>query len=314
VTTTALKVVPKGTPYILTGSATDADGDTLTYQWEEIDNGFVGDWNSGNAPFFRSYDPTTSPSRMFPKLSVVLSGDYTGTKGEYLTSDAQTLTFRLIARDNKMGGGGICSANTDVEISSLGPFAVTYPDAAGILWYSGSTQTVTWNVNGTTASPISCANVNILISTDGGNTFTTLLAGTPNDGSQVITAPIVGTTTTTCRIKVESAGNIFFDISDNNFTISSDLAGINEQANPISLQAIPNPFNENLTLSFSGIDARETTYMVMYDVVGQVVHRDQFTGQEKLNRTYDFSALGKGAYWVEVYNGKQKLVSKLMKQ
>src|ERR1700741_4342521 len=104
--------IPKSTPFQLIGSATDPDGDVLTYSWEETENGVSGNWNAGTKPFFRSYIPIATGDRMFPKLSVVLSGVMTTTKGEYLPGSAQTLKFRLTARDNKMGGGGVCSATS----------------------------------------------------------------------------------------------------------------------------------------------------------------------------------------------------------
>jgi hypothetical protein len=60
---------------------------------------------------------------------------------------------------------------------------------------------------------VNCATVNILLSTDGGATFPTLLAAaTANDGSQDITVP--ASPGSTCRVKVEAVGNIFFDISN----------------------------------------------------------------------------------------------------
>jgi hypothetical protein len=48
-----------------------------------------------------------------------------------------------------------------------------------------------------------------------------LLASTPNDGSQLITLP--NTPTGAARIKVEALGNIFYDISNNNFVIAAPL-------------------------------------------------------------------------------------------
>lgn len=320
VTTNATSfTVPYSTPFTLTGSATDQDGDSLTYSWEEVDNGAQGNWNSGNKPFFRSYPPVTSPSRTFPLPSVVLAGpsNYKTTIGEYLPSTKQTLNFRLTARDNKMGGGGVCYSSTQVLIESgAGPFAVTYPNATGITWAAGSTQTVTWDVNNTNASPVSCANVNILLSIDGGTTFTTVLANTPNDGTQAITVPSVPQTKTTCRIKVESVGNIFFDIDDNNFTITAAITGINDlsSVNTIGLQLIPNPAEDMVNISAYGLNKNMVTRLVVYDLLGNIVMNDQFIGKDQINQNYALTSLSKGVYIIELLNEEQKAISRLIKQ
>ncbi len=316
VSTTTSYNVPKSTPFILTGSATDSDGDSLTYSWEEKDSGLKGDWNSGSKPYFRSYTPTSSKSRMFPKLSVVLSGTYTTTIGEYLPTTSQTLNFRLIARDNKLGGGGVCYAGTSVVIGSTGPFSVTYPNVTGIVWASGSTQTVTWNVNGTDGTPINCANVNILISLNGGTTFTTLLSNTPNDGTETITVPTQATTINTCRIKAESVGNIFFDINDKNFTISATTAGISELSsyNSIAMQLAPNPVQDELEIKLYGLDKNEISYLNVYDVLGNIVMKKEFSKTEQIDEYYNLSGLSSGIYFVEIVNTKQKAISRIVKQ
>jgi Metallo-peptidase family M12/Secretion system C-terminal sorting domain len=206
-------IIPINTPFILTGSGNDPNGDPLTYSWEEFDLGPQGHPNfpSGTAPIFRSFPPVTSSSRTFPQLSDILSN--TQTLGEILPSYARALNFRLTARDNRLNGGGVEYASMSMTVDGTkGPFAVTSPNSF-VTWCPGA-QTVTWSVNGTNAL---AANVNILLSTDGGNTFpVTLASNTPNDGSQSVNIPC--TKSTMARIKIEAVGNIFFDISNANFT------------------------------------------------------------------------------------------------
>jgi hypothetical protein len=163
----------------------------------------------------------SSPTRIFPKVSDLL--DNVHTIGELLPSYARTLSFKVTVRDTQAGGVGVASDLVSFTVASAGPFLVTSPNTA-VSWAGGSQQTVTWNVANTTAAPINCATVNIRLSTDGGYTFPTVLAaGTPNDGSQSVTLP--GTPTTLARIKVEAVGNVFFDISNVNFTITQSTSG-----------------------------------------------------------------------------------------
>lgn len=236
--------IPKSTPFALTGSATDANsGDVLTYCWEQNDNASssqtgansVASATKATGPNWITFSPTTSPTRYFPKLATILAGGLisgplpggdAGANTEALSSVARTLNFRLTVRDNApysssapVSVGQTQFADMVVTVSAAsGPFAVTAPNTA-VSWGGNSIQTVTWSVNNTTAAPVSCANVRISISTDGGNTFNTLVSLTANDGTEAIIVP--NTTTTTARIKVEAVGNIFFDISNANFTITA---------------------------------------------------------------------------------------------
>jgi hypothetical protein len=317
-------VVPKGTPFQLTGSATDPNGDVLTYQWEEMDPGAgFASWNSNKKPYFRSYVPTTSPTRLFPRLANIIAGTYTNTPGEVLPGAAgttfttnTTLNFRLTARDNKMGGGGICSAATSVTVSSAaGPFAVTSQSATGISYPSGSTQTINWSVNGTNAAPINVTNVNIYISTDNGTTFTLSVANTPNDGIENIVLPNLTATKVTCRVKVESIGNVFFDINKKMFTITAMVTGLNQYANTFNVQLYPNPFSGSVKVDINAAGLLDETKTVLnvYDILGNLVRSENLKLTENFSKVYDFSSLANGSYIVVVTDGKQKSVARLIK-
>ncbi|MFN0187098.1 MAG: reprolysin-like metallopeptidase [Bacteroidia bacterium] len=215
-----LYTIPYLTPFSLTASGTDANGDAVTFSWEEYDLGASGNWNApvGDAPIFRPFSPTVSGTRIFPKISDIVNN--VTTIGEILPSYARTLKFRITGRDNRVGGGGVHRVDDTVKVNVINTgaaFAVTAPNTA-VTWTGGASANVAWNVSSTNIAPISCANVNILLSTDGGFTFPiTLLSGTPNDGTENVLVPAV--LSSTARVKVEGAGNIFFDISNVNFTI-----------------------------------------------------------------------------------------------
>lgn len=212
--------IPIRTPFIMTGSASDPDLDTLTYCWEEFDLGAAGHPNtpSGNAPIFRSFRPANTPSRVFPRMSDVIGN--VQTMGELLPTYARTLSFRLTARDNRAGGGGVGKASTSINVTAnAGPFIVTAPNT-DLTWVANNTHPVRWDVASTNLSPVNCTVVNILLSTDGGTSFPiTLAANTPNDGSEDVVAP--NNLSSSARVKVEAANNIFFDISNVNFTLAS---------------------------------------------------------------------------------------------
>lgn len=218
------KSIPYGTPFELEGSATDSD--PLTYNWEEYDtDGNTVNCttahpdnaaNSPTAPLFRSFDPSpTGYKRQFPKPSDLINNVHT--MGEILPQVARTIKMRLTARDGK---GGTNWGETQLTVvGGAGPFTVNTANSA-TTYSGGQSVTVTWNVANTTASPISCSQVDILWSNDGGNQFSTILAaGTPNDGSQSVIIPNVGTTQG--RIKIKAVGNYFFDVNNAMITVSS---------------------------------------------------------------------------------------------
>jgi len=260
--------IPKSTPFMLTGVGTDANGDALTYDWEQMDS-----QNTATAPSatktsgvnFRSYNPTTTATRYFPKMASVLTGATTtaGTEltVEALPSVARTLNFRVTVRDNRAGGPANNSDDMIVSVNATaGPFTVSSPNTA-VSYVGGSTQTVTWAVAGTTANGVNCANVDILLSTNAGSTWTTLLAATPNDGTQAVTIP--NTPGTTNRIMVKGTNHIFFDVSNTNFTIT---AGSTDTAAPTAPTSLAASGTTQTTTNLSWLAATDNVAVTGYDV------------------------------------------------
>ena len=259
--------IPKSTPFMLTGTGTDANGDTLTYDWEQMDSQTTSAAPSATKTTgvdFRSYNPTLSPTRYFPNMTTVLAGGTT-TAGSELTvealpSVARTFNFRLTVRDSHAGGPANNSDDMVVTVNATaGPFSVTSPNTA-VSYVGGSTQTITWAVAGTTANGVNCANVDILISTNGGSTWSTLLAATPNDGTQAVTIP--NTPSTTCRIMIKGTNHVFFDVSNTNFTIT---AGSTDTVAPTAPTLTASGTTQTTTnLSWSG--ATDNVAVTGYDV------------------------------------------------
>ncbi len=209
--------IPASTPFELTASGSDPDLDPITYCWEERDLGSaqaVGASDNGSSPLFRSFNPTSSPTRTFPRISELVNN--ATVTGEQLPTTNRTMNFRCTARDNQAGGGGVDSDDMAVTVTtSAGPFQVTAPNG-GEVW--SGVATVTWSVAGTDSAPVAAANVDILLSTDGGFTYPIVLAsGTLNDGVEQVVVP--NAPTSTARVKIKGSDNVFFDISNADFTV-----------------------------------------------------------------------------------------------
>ena len=197
--------IPQDTPFVLKTFAIDPnEGDGVTVSFEQIDLDSI----FANGPIFRFREPDASGSRTFPIMIDALAGRQTF--GEILPANGRTLTFRALARDNHMGAGNVTWEDFQLTVEGL-PFRVLVPNAPGVIWPAGSQQPVVWTPNGASH------NVNILLSTNSGVTWSTLLPNAPNTGIAAVTVPNV--TSRQCRIKVEAADNIFFNVTQNDFLI-----------------------------------------------------------------------------------------------
>ncbi|MFT4807669.1 MAG: hypothetical protein ACI9LX_000990 [Paraglaciecola sp.] len=211
--------IPAETPFVLSGSATDADNDLLTFTWEQFDNGgtlgatsSLSDMNSDNGsnPLFRSYSPVDITRRYFPQINDVLAGR-TSLGETYATSD-RDLRFRLTARDNK---GGVNQQDLVITVTTTNQtFSIDTPAQ----WQGLSKQTITWDIGDTLSAPINCSNVDILLLTDTNTPIeTTVLMHTPNDGQQNIDVPNVASDS--ARLVLKCSDNVFYALSPEAFSI-----------------------------------------------------------------------------------------------
>lgn len=225
-------LIPKGTPFYLSGEAADLEDENLTYCWEQYDLGTQGileespfdisDREDENgAPLFRSFMPSSSITRTFPRWAAILGNETD--KGELLPQQARTMTFRLTVRDNHLGGGGLGSDEVEVDVhGESGPFLITsFNEPTTWTGLPGDPMTVEWDVAKTNQAPIHCDRVNILFSANDGESFPIVLGEeVPNTGSYTFAMPEVFTSTG--RILIQAANNIFFDVNDARIKIGGE--------------------------------------------------------------------------------------------
>ena len=214
--------IPKSTPFILKGAATDADGiSTLTYNWEQTDNEVATMpplQTNAVGPMFRSLPSKISPNRYMPALTTVISGN-TSSTWEVVPSVARDMDFSLLVRDNNTTGGATSRDNMVVTVEDAEAFTVSSQSTTTV-WDAGSTQTITWTKGTTDVAPINCQNVTIKLSEDGGLTFPIILiSNTANDGTENIIVP--NNVTTQARIMIEAVDNIFYNVNSIDFEIKS---------------------------------------------------------------------------------------------
>lgn len=254
--------IPKGTAFVLTGTATDPENDPMTYTWEQFDSAqtpvvsVTGDNITG--PLFRSIAPTsTGNTRYFPKLSSVLEGNLTVPSiWETVSNVARTTRFVLTVRDNNPVSASQQTQSdiVTVTVGSQGPFKVTstqvYHNVAGAL---------IWDVAGTNVAPYNVANVKIDYTTDNGITWNVLSALTPNDGSESYTFPS-SLNGQNIKIRISSIGNIFYAIKQVLVTAAA----------PCSSAAPTNIIANGITLSSANVSwtpSAGATYVVRYKKV-----------------------------------------------
>jgi hypothetical protein len=304
---TAVYNIPYQTPFELQAPlATAASSDSITYCWEQTDLGNYQQSDTGSAnftagPSFRSFTPTTSRWRVFPRIDSIIK-NITAYQGEKLSAVARTLTFGATARNLKSGFGSIDISDGTLTlhvINTGAPFKVTSPDVASEVAYALAPKAITWNVVQTDVAPISAANVDIFLSVDGGYTYPfSLASGVPNNGSATVTMP--DTSSTKARVKVKGAGNVFFDISDANFTLvdTVNITSIQDVTLDNDLSVYPNPASTQINITNKGTSALA---LVLFNTLGQKV----WEGKMMKKITIPVAAYAHGLYYLQI-NDQQK--------
>jgi len=304
--------IPYLTPFEITApAAVDADHDNLSYCWEQYNRGDFGQsWNNVKlrGPIFRSFEPDTSRTRVFPEMSKVLAG-VTSYLGEKLPEVTRYLTFKLTVRDvlNGIGTFNIPDDTIHLDVTSTaGPFKVFTP-ATAVTWVGGSNETITWDVAGTDQSPVNCSHVDIYVSTDGGLTFPHLvLANTPNDGSETIKLPNVETTQ--ARVKIKGSNNVFFNVNAANFNITFNTS-VKELAWQSAIRIYPVPADDVLHVTN---DYKRSLNIQVVNAVGQRV----YSGEVQKHVAIPVSTWARGMYYMQLTEETtgEKIIRPLMIQ
>lgn len=304
--------IPYLTPFeLLSPTAVDSVADSVVlYCWEQYDLGSSGTFSAAttSGPIFRSYNPSQVPLRVFPKMSMVLSGvlsnaGINNNQGEKAPPAARSMKFKCTFRAIMHNKGTFVFPDDVTTVNAVNTgagFKVTSQSTA-VSYAGGSSQTVTWNVVGTTAAPISAANVNIYMSLDGGNTWTYNLGSFPNSGTATVTVPNPPATSNSVRFKVKGSGNVFFNVNSANFTVTYNSSlpvstSVNTVANfGNDIKLFPVPATDMLHITTGG---HNNIQAIIINAVGQTVWQGQVNGQTELN----VATWAKGVYHARLMN------------
>ena len=242
------RMIPAGTPFVLTAPGGEADD--LTYQWEQYDPE-AGELMPPSAfnragPLFRSRTPTAAAARHFPQYETTRTGSRA--PWEVTPGVNREANFRLTA--HRVGGSYGCSnarMTTLSFVADAGAFAVTDPADAN-RWTGGQTAQVQWDVAGTDAPAFASPLVRVLLSTDAGRSFTLLADSVANAGHATVNVPDVASDS--CRIQVRSLGSYFYQISPQNFTVGPAVGADSLTLRALTTTTVADCFAERPSAGF----------------------------------------------------------------
>jgi len=262
-------VIPFSTAFVLNGTATNVNSSS-TFIWEQFDTDNPRS-SAGPVParvfgpMYRSRPPVTSTLRYFPQLSSVLAGNL-APSFDVTPAVGRTMKFAFSARNFTIAGGQNNDDDMVITVDGTkGPFAVTSINTPAT-FNTGESVNLTWDVAGTNLAPINTQFVDILLSVDGGSTFTIPVAtAIANDGSHVITIPVISPTNN-ARLTIKAVGNVYYAVNAAPIAITQQNFSLSTTAlSAVACQPASPVFNftyntfagfaETTTLSISGLPA-----------------------------------------------------------
>lgn len=217
--------IPKQTPFLLVG-----DGQADQYNWIQYDGSGSSVMTSPasdceDCALFRYGAPSDEKHRFFPNYDEVLEGNNNDVTWEVLPSIARTMTFKFVGRSNP----GVDALDVTVTVHDSGPFQLVYPNGGESLAV-GEEIEVLWDVNDTDQI---ASIIDILYSTDGGDTYTMLAGSTDNDGSETVVIPESASTEARLLIRAHHDGyfgmtSTFYDVSDGDLEFTEIIAPVND--------------------------------------------------------------------------------------
>jgi len=289
VATLSNKTIPKGTAFVLTANAIDAENNPLTYSWEEYDLATapvptVMD-NNTNGAKFRSLPASNLPYRYFPKLNTVMGGSLSSAADwESVSNVARAMSFKVLVRDNNpdVTQQQTATGTQNITVGNDGPFRMTTTKV-----YNNVSSPIIWDVVNTNLAPYNVANVKIDYTTDQGTTWITIIPSTPNDGSEVLDFSSL-ITDSQIIVRVSAVDNVFYALGH---VAVASVAACNGSA-PTNLLA------NNITQTTTDLDwdlVANATYTLRYKkstetnwtVVNNINANHYALSQLAINTSYD---------------------------
>ena len=259
VTVPASFSIPLRTPFSLTGSATDSDGDTVTYMWEQADRAAATGTSlisntKANGPLFRQFGTravvsatdtllysspgenlvTTVSTRVFPDMAQILANNTNAETGACPTASATPTATEIDCFSEFLPTADYVGfAGTNASPPSLN-FKLTARDGRG-----GVNSAITNVVLAPAAGPFLVTSPNTAVSLAGGST-------------QAVTWSVAGTNvapvnTTAVKISLSTDGGLTYPIvlaasTPNTGTANVTLPSIATSTARIKIEAVGNIF------------------------------------------------------------------------